>query len=129
MEVVRNVTHVVVDPELPDTHGGDFTQLGVHVTQVVLRRCGAVEAPHHHRGLTDLALGDPADLVLVKPGRDPLRPTEVAGVDADESGGLRGRGLRSVHQAALGSPACCQASTPPFSALTLRKPMASNLAA
>ena len=50
------------------------------------RRLGAVEAPHDHRHVTDLALGDPADVVLVEPRRDPRRLAEVAVVDLRELG-------------------------------------------
>ena len=52
--------------------------------QVVLGGRGAVEAPHDHRRLADIALGDPADLVLVIPRRDPRRPAEIAALDANE---------------------------------------------
>src|SRR4029453_15776658 len=85
VEVVRDVAHVVVDPELTHAGGGDFPELGLHVTQVVFGRRGAVKAPQDNRGLADVALGDPADLVLVVPGRDPRRPAQIATPDANES--------------------------------------------
>jgi hypothetical protein len=50
----------------------------VPVRDVLGRRRDAVVAPDHHRHRAQLAFGDPADLVLVVPGRDPLGPAEVA---------------------------------------------------
>src|SRR2546422_10801697 len=45
---------------------------------MLLGRLDPVAPPDHHGRLADLALGDPADLVLVKPRRDPLGPAQHA---------------------------------------------------
>ena len=64
----------------------------MHVREVVGRRLDAVLAPHDHRHRADLALGDPADVVLVVPGRDPRRLAQVA---VDPAAGTRScRGLQ-----------------------------------
>jgi glucose-1-phosphate thymidylyltransferase len=77
--VVGDVAHVVVDVVLErEVRRDDRRQTLVHMGELGLGRLGAVAAPHHHRGRADLALGDPADLVLVEPGRDPSRFAEIA---------------------------------------------------
>src|SRR3546814_11244973 len=45
-------------------------ELGVHVLHGRVVGVDPVPAPHHHRGVADLALRDPADVVLVEPVRD-----------------------------------------------------------
>ncbi len=86
--VVGDVAHVVVDVALAaENAGGDLAQQRVHVGHVLGGRLGAVVAPHHHGHVADVALGDPADVVLVVPGRDPGRPAQVASADASEGGG------------------------------------------
>ena len=50
--------------------------------ELVRRRLDAVPAPHDHRDRADLALGDPADVVLVEPRRDPRRFAQITAVDA-----------------------------------------------
>ena len=52
----------------------------MHVRELLGGRFGAVATPDDHRGRADLALGDPADLVLVEPRRDPRRLAQVATV-------------------------------------------------
>ena len=77
--VVGNVAHVVVDVVLEgEVLLNNECQALVHVGELVGRRLGAVAAPDDHRRRADLALRDPADLVLVEPGRDPRRLAEVA---------------------------------------------------
>src|SRR5262245_8209403 len=56
------------------------------------RWCGTVEAPYDHGHLTDVALGDPADLVLVVPGCDAGRAAEITTLRLAE-------GLRRCHPA------------------------------
>src|SRR5690242_2905193 len=80
VEVIGDVPHVTVDPVLTDALGRDAPQRGLHVLQMRGRRLRPVKAPHHHRRLTDLTLRHPANLVLVKPRRDLLRPTEITPV-------------------------------------------------
>jgi glucose-1-phosphate thymidylyltransferase len=77
--VVRDVPHVVVDVVLEgEVLADDVGQPLVHVGELFGRRLGAVPAPYDHRSRADLALGDPADVVLVEPGRDPRRLAQVA---------------------------------------------------
>src|SRR6266542_668504 len=78
VEVIRDVPHVVVDVVLDgQLLGGDAAELVEHVLEVGGGRVVPVLAPGHDRDRTDLAFGDPADLVLVVPGRDPRRLAEV----------------------------------------------------
>src|SRR3989338_2974158 len=90
--VIGDVAHVSVHPELAELRRGDFPQSLPHVRDVRGGRLGAVVAPDDHGHLADLALGDPADLVLPVPGADPRSPAEVAAVHADEPGILTGIG-------------------------------------
>ena len=66
----------------------------MHVGEVVRRRVDAVPAPHHHRRVADLALGDPAHVVLVEPVGDLGGLAEVAVV------GLLAVGHRRIIDAA-----------------------------
>ncbi len=77
--VVRDIAHVIVDVVVErevrrDHHG----ELFVHVRELIGRRVHAVPAPYDHRRGADLALRDPADVVLVEPRRDPGCLAEVA---------------------------------------------------
>jgi hypothetical protein len=94
MVVVRDVPHVVVHVMLAKLAAGDLGEAFAHVGEMISGRLHAVKAPHYHGHLTDLTLGDPADLILVVPGRDVGGATEVAAGDAGEAGivgGGRGR--------------------------------------
>jgi len=82
--VVGDVAHVIVQPVLADLNHCHVAQARVHVRKVVGRRIGAVPAPDDHRHCADLALGDPADVVLVEPRRDPVSAAEQAAVEAVE---------------------------------------------
>src|SRR5437870_4015065 len=84
--VVGDVAHVTVHPELAEPRRGDLAQSLAHVGDVRLGRRGAVKPPDHHGRLADLALGDPADLVLEEPGRELQGPAEIAVFHADELG-------------------------------------------
>src|SRR5262249_25155965 len=66
------------DVDVAELRLRDLAQSRVHVAQVLGRRRDPVRAPDDHRHLADLALGDPADLVLVIPGRDASGLAEVA---------------------------------------------------
>ena len=77
--VVRDVAHVIIDVVLElEVRLDHHRELAHHVIHVVFGRGHAVMAPHDHRGRTDLALGDPTDLVLVEPLGDPSGLAEVA---------------------------------------------------
>src|SRR5437867_9069991 len=89
MEVVRDIPHVSVDPELAELGRGDLGQTLTHVRDVVGRRRGAVVAPDDHGCLADLALGDPADVVLPEPRRELQRLAQVAVVHAKKLGTTR----------------------------------------
>src|SRR5215470_8170816 len=80
--VIGNVAHVIVDPVRTDLPLGHRVQLGAHVSQVLVGWLRAVPAPDHHRHLADLALGDPAHVVLVEPRRDALGPAQLTPDDA-----------------------------------------------
>src|SRR3954447_15067016 len=79
--VVGDVPHVVVDVVLErEVLGDDAREVLVHVRQLGCGWVDAVPAPDDHRRRADLALGDPADVVLVVPRRDPRRFAEIAPV-------------------------------------------------
>src|SRR5436190_18214925 len=66
-DVAHVVVHVVVEGEvLTYDHREPVVQLALHM----LRRIRVVAPPHDHRHRADLALRDPAELVLVEPRRD-----------------------------------------------------------
>src|SRR5512132_1586707 len=71
VEVVGDAAHHRVDPEgaVAEPGRGHLGEAGQHVLAFGGRRVGAVAAPHHHGGAADQALGDPAAVVLVEPGR------------------------------------------------------------
>ena len=79
--VVRDVAHVVVDVVLERRSASATTSARrvVHVRQRLGRRVGAVDPPDDHRDGADLALRDPAHVVLVEPLGDPRRLAEIAG--------------------------------------------------
>ena len=80
MVVVGDVAHQIVDPDRAEVRRGNLTQARVHVRQVGgWGRC-AVLSPHDHRRLADLALGDPAELVLEVTRRDDRTFAEIAAV-------------------------------------------------
>src|SRR5262249_6403570 len=72
--------------ELAELSSRDGSDAFVHVSELVARGLRAVKAPHHHRHLADLTLGDPADLVLVVPRSETRRPAQVAALHLDERG-------------------------------------------
>jgi hypothetical protein len=80
--VVGDIAHVVVDVDAAKVGRGYFAEAGVHVGELSRWRLGAVAAPDDHRRLADLALRDPADVVLVVPRRDPRGRTQLAPRDA-----------------------------------------------
>src|SRR5919197_1413211 len=76
--VIRDVAHVPVQPVLADLPLCHVLQMRQHVREMLVGRVQPVAAPDHHGRLADLALGDPADLVLVEPRGDSLRPAQHA---------------------------------------------------
>src|SRR5205085_9671006 len=78
MPVVRDIAHVTVQPVFADLALCHVFQMSEHVREMLVGWVDPVTPPHDHRRLADLALGDPADLVLVKPRRDPLGPAQHA---------------------------------------------------
>ena len=52
--VIRNVPHVIVDVELPELSGSDFSNSIMHVCEMFWRWFSSVKAPHHHRNRADL---------------------------------------------------------------------------
>src|SRR5215472_15019442 len=80
--VVGNVAHVVVHVVLAHLGESHVVQAGPHVLEVFGRGRGAVPTPDHHGHVAYVALGDPADVVLVVPGRHALGAAEIAVVHA-----------------------------------------------
>ena len=79
--VVGDVAHVVVDVVLEfEVLRDDAGQPRVHVRELVGRRGDSVPAPDDHRDGADLAFGDPADVVLVEPRRDPRGFAQITAV-------------------------------------------------
>src|SRR5438477_3451948 len=94
MPVVRDVAHVTVQPVFADLALCHVFQMREHVREMLIGRIDPVPAPDDHRRLADLALGDPADLVVVEPRRDPLGPAQHA---------LGGHPRRAQYRLAMGS--------------------------
>src|SRR5206468_10699098 len=69
VEVVRDIAHVAVHPELADLRRGYLAQTRAHVRDARVRRCRAVVAPRHRRCRARRALGTPAALIRDEPGR------------------------------------------------------------
>jgi len=82
--VVGDIAHVIVHVDLAELTSRDLAEPLVHVRQVLCGRFRAVEAPHYHWHIAHIALGDPANIVFVVPGRDAGCPTEITSVDLDE---------------------------------------------
>jgi hypothetical protein len=80
VEVVRDLTHVGV--ERPVALAKDLVcnpaEVREHRLELLRRWLDPVASPYNHRDPADLALGDPADLVLVVPGRERRGLTQVA---------------------------------------------------
>jgi hypothetical protein len=76
--VIRDVAHVAIDPELPELLCGDFTQAVAHVLDVHRWRRHPVVPPDDHGHVAHVALGDPADVVLVIPTRHALGTAQIA---------------------------------------------------
>ncbi len=85
VEVVGDLAHVGVDDEAfgaPAT-GSDSLETGEHVGAVGFGRFGAVGPPHDHRDAADLAVGHPADVVIVVPRGDLGGLTQLADARLD----------------------------------------------
>src|SRR6185503_9088207 len=65
MIVVWDIAHVIVHVDLAELTSRDLAEPLVHVRQMLRGRLRAVEAPHHHRYIAHIALGDPANIVFV----------------------------------------------------------------
>ena len=78
--VVGNVAHVVVNlpAVLPEKGVGDGGQLGVQVRFHVVGGLWVVHRPDHHRHEADLAVSNPAGLVLEVATSDGRRFAEIA---------------------------------------------------
>ena len=80
VEVVGDLAH---DPVVGPAAGaedlvGHPAELGPHVVEIGLGGFGAVVAPDDHGDVADLAVGDPADVVLVVPGGEAGRLAQFA---------------------------------------------------
>jgi hypothetical protein len=82
--VVGDIAHVAVDPELAQSRRRHLPEPGPHVREVGRRRGYTMVAPDDHGDVTDIAFGDPADVVLVIPGRQPLGATQITVSDTGE---------------------------------------------
>ena len=95
--VVRDVAHVVVDVVVEvEVLLDDHREASVEHLLHVRRGVGIVDLPHDHRDGADLALRDPAELVLVEPGGDVSGLAEVAVV--------AGHGSRRYRRRAASGP-------------------------
>ena len=76
--VVGDIAHVIIDVMLKIEKLFDHrAELRLHVLHVILRRFDPVMAPHDHRRRANLTLGNPADVVFVKPLSDLGRFAEI----------------------------------------------------
>jgi len=95
VKVIGNISHVVVNVKLGELRGGYLSDALEHVGQVLGRGSGAVEAPHNHGHVANIALGDPADLVLVIPRGDSSGTAQITPLNVEEGGGVaRHAGLK-----------------------------------
>jgi hypothetical protein len=95
--MIGDVAHVVVEIELAKPIEGDLRDALMHMSQMLDGWLGAMEAPHNHWHFADVTLGNPADVVLVIPGRDARRATEIAaGGDDHGIGGYLGGGRSDI---------------------------------
>lgn len=80
--VVRDVSHVIVEipAALPQLLIGHLGQGGHETILHIIGGRGVVGSPHHHGYETDLAVGNPTDVVLEVPRRDDRTLTEIAAV-------------------------------------------------
>ena len=95
--VVGDVPAVAVDDPGGEMLGGGALERRRHVRHLFGGRVDAVPAPHHHRHVADLAVGDPADVVLVVPAREARGLAEVAA--ALDSPCRSSRGARAAQAA------------------------------
>jgi hypothetical protein len=120
--MVGNIAHVIVHVNVAELASCYLAEALVHVTQMLGRRLRAVKTPYHHRHVAHITLGNPANIVLVVPGRDAGRSTEITPVHLDE--GM----LWSCHGAVENRPGAGGASTrPPCLEGPARRPTADTL--
>src|SRR5919201_2083969 len=78
MPVIWDVAHVTVQPVFAELALCHVLQMLEHMGEMLGGRVHPVLPPHDHRRLANLTLGDPADVVLVEPRRDPLGAAQHA---------------------------------------------------
>jgi hypothetical protein len=80
VKVVRNLAHVGVERPvaLPENLVCNTAKAREHQLELLRRGFDTMASPYDHRDPADLALGDPADLVLVVPGRKRCGLTQIA---------------------------------------------------
>jgi hypothetical protein len=78
VKVRRNAAHVIVHPMLePVVASDNVAQMSEKYDPNLLRGVRVVSLPDHHRYVALLALGHPAQVVLVEPFGHPLGPTQL----------------------------------------------------
>ena len=77
--VIRNRPQPVVEPVARrPILVGNFTQAREHVLHERWGRLGAMKFPDHHRDPAGFALGDPTDIILIPPRRQPGGSAQIA---------------------------------------------------
>ena len=80
VEVIGDLPHDSVERPAALTEAAvrRIAQPPQHVVDLIDWGLGSMEAPDHHRGVTDLTVGDPADLILEVPVRELGRLAQLA---------------------------------------------------
>jgi hypothetical protein len=80
VEVIRDLAHHSVhgEPGCSKTLPRHSLELSDHVLDGLGRRFGSMLIPHDHRDVADLAVGHPADVVLMVPRSHPGGLAQVA---------------------------------------------------
>ena len=81
MEVIRDLAHlaVVAPPTCPESSVRRFAEPFKHEVDRRLVRISAMDPPHHHGRVADLAVCDPAGVVLEVPGGQLRGLAQLAG--------------------------------------------------
>lgn len=97
VKMLRNLTHRSVDlvAARSESFRSSFLQALQHVRHLGFGRLSPMASPHNHWDIADLAIGDPATLVLEVPLGHPRGFAQLADLDHDWSA-IRCPGLNAT---------------------------------